>query len=179
MDIELGNSKRITMNAIQFRENLLDIQGNLRRYALKLTRDVNDADDLIQDTTLRALKNVDKYVENANFKGWMMTIMYNIYLNNRDRLDRQRRLIDSNVDIANVPVSVSGGYSTPDGSYNIKEIYGAVNRLSGHIRVPFSMYLSGYKYAEIAEHLDIPIGTVKSRIFFARKVLQQELKEMR
>lgn len=69
MDIELGNSKWITMNAIQFRENLLDIQGNLRRYALKLTRDVNDADDLIQDTTLRALKNVDKYVENANFKG--------------------------------------------------------------------------------------------------------------
>ncbi len=167
------------MNTIQFRESLLDVQNNLRRYALKLTKDVNDADDLMQDTTLRALKNADKYVENANFKGWMMTIMYNIYLNNRDRLDRQRKLIDSNVDVSNVSVLVSGGYSTPDGSYNIKEIYGAVDRLSGHIRTPFSMYLSGYKYAEIAEHLDIPIGTVKSRIFFARKVLQQELKEMR
>lgn len=167
------------MDRMQFRENLLDVQSNLRRYALKLTQDVNDADDLMQDTTLRALKNVDKFVEDINFKGWMMTIMYNIYLNNRDRVERQRKFIDSTVDIANLSNLVPGGYATPEGAFNIKEIYAAVDRLSDHIQVPFTMYLNGYKYNEIAEKLNIPIGTVKSRIFFARKRLQQELKEMR
>lgn len=167
------------MTRTQFQSNLQEVQENLRRYALKLTQDTNDADDLVQDTSLRALTHRDKFVSNINFKGWMMTIMYNIFLNNQDRVERRRKIFDTTVDILNVPLVTEGGYSTPDGAMNIREIYSEIEKLSEHTRTPFKMFLSGYKYSEIAEKMGIPEGTVKSRIFFARKELQKALRDMR
>ena len=167
------------MTRTQFQSNLQEVQENLRRYALKLTQDTNDADDLVQDTSLRALTHRDKFVSDINFKGWMMTIMYNIFLNNQDRVERRRKIFDTTVDILNVPLVTEGGYSTPDGAMNIREIYSAIDNLSEHTRTPFKMFLSGYKYSEIAEKIGIPEGTVKSRIFFARKELQKTLRDMR
>lgn len=167
------------MTRMQFQSNLQEVQENLRRYALKLTQDTNDADDLVQDTSLRALTHRDKFVSDINFKGWMMTIMYNIFLNNQDRVERRRKIFDTTVDILNVPLMTEGGYSTPDGAMNIREIYSAIDNLSEHTRTPFKMFLSGYKYSEIAEKIGIPEGTVKSRIFFARKELQKTLRDMR
>ena len=167
------------MTRTQFQSNLQEVQENLRRYALKLTQDTNDADDLVQDTSLRALTHRDKFVSDINFKGSMMTIMYNIFLNNQDRVERRRKIFDTTVDILNVPLVTEGGYSTPDGAMNIREIYSAIDNLSEHTRTPFKMFLSGYKYSEIAEKIGIPEGTVKSRIFFARKALQKSLRDMR
>ena len=167
------------MTRTQFQSNLQEVQENLRRYALKLTQDTNDADDLVQDTSLRALTHRDKFVSVINFKGWMMTIMYNIFLNNQDRVERRRKIFDTTVDILNVPLVTEGGYSTPDGAMNIREIYSEIEKLSEHTRTPFKMFLSGYKYSEIAEKMGIPEGTVKSRIFFARKELQKALRDMR
>ena len=167
------------MTRTQFQSNLQEVQENLRRYALKLTQDTNDADDLVQDTSLRALTHRDKFVSDINFKGWMMTIMYNIFLNNQDRVERRRKIFDTTVDILNVPLVTEDGYSTPDGAMNIREIYSAIDNLSEHTRTPFKMFLSGYKYSEIAEKIGIPEGTVKSRIFFARKALQKSLRDMR
>ena len=167
------------MTRTQFQSNLQEVQENLRRYALKLTQDTNDADDLVQDTSLRALTHRDKFVSDINFKGWMMTIMYNIFLNNQARVERRRKIFDTTVDILNVPLVTEGGYSTPDGAMNIREIYSAIDNLSEHTRTPFKMFLSGYKYSEIAEKIGIPEGTVKSRIFFARKALQKSLRDMR
>ena len=167
------------MTRTQFQSNLQEVQENLRRYALKLTQDTNDADDLVQDTSLRALTHRDKFVSDINFKGWMMTIMYNIFLNNQDRVERRRKIFDTTVDILNVPLVTEGGYSTPDGAMNIREIYSAIDNLSEHTHTPFKMFLSGYKYSEIAEKIGIPEGTVKSRIFFARKALQKSLRDMR
>ncbi len=167
------------MTRTQFQSNLQEVQENLRRYALKLTQDTNDADDLVQDTSLRALTHRDKFVSDINFKGWMMTIMYNIFLNNQDRVERRRKIFDTTVDILNVPLVTEGGYSTPDGAMNIREIYSAIDNLSEHTCTPFKMFLSGYKYSEIAEKIGIPEGTVKSRIFFARKALQKSLRDMR
>ena len=167
------------MTRMQFQSNLQEVQENLRRYALKLTQDTNDADDLVQDTSLRALTHRDKFVSDINFKGWMMTIMYNIFLNNQDRVERRRKIFDTTVDILNVPLVTEGGYSTPDGAMNIREIYSEIEKLSEHTRTPFKMFLSGYKYSEIAEKIGIPEGTVKSRIFFARKALQKSLRDMR
>ena len=167
------------MTRTQFQSNLQEVQENLRRYALKLTQDTNDADDLVQDTSLRALTHRDKFVSDINFKGWMMTIMYNIFLNNQDRVERRRKIFDTTVDILNVPLVTEGGYSTPDGAMNIREIYSEIEKLSEHTRTPFKMFLSGYKYSEIAEKMGIPAGTVKSRIFFARKELQKALRDMR
>ncbi|MGP1578281.1 RNA polymerase sigma factor [Porphyromonas endodontalis] len=167
------------MTRTQFQSNLQEVQENLRRYALKLTQDTNDADDLVQDTSLRALTHRDKFVSDINFKGWMMTIMYNIFLNNQDRVERRRKIFDTTVDILNIPLVTEGGYSTPDGAMNIREIYSEIEKLSEHTRTPFKMFLSGYKYSEIAEKMGIPEGTVKSRIFFARKELQKALRDMR
>ena len=167
------------MTRTQFQSNLQEVQENLRRYALKLTQDTNDADDLVQDTSLRALTHRDKFVSDINFKGWMMTIMYNIFLNNQDRVERRRKIFDTTADILNVPLVTEGGYSTPDGAMNIREIYSEIEKLSEHTRTPFKMFLSGYKYSEIAEKIGIPEGTVKSRIFFARKALQKSLRDMR
>ena len=167
------------MTRTQFQSNLQEVQENLRRYALKLTQDTNDADDLVQDTSLRALTHRDKFVSDINFKGWMMTIMYNIFLNNQDRVERRRKIFDTTVDILNVPLVTEGGYSTPDGAMNIREIYSEIEKLSEHTRTPFKMFLSGYKYSEIAEKMGIPEGTVKSRIFFSRKELQKALRDMR
>ena len=97
------------MTRTQFQSNLQEVQENLRRYALELTQDTNDAEDSVQDTALRALTHRDKFVSDINFKGWMMTIMYNIFLNNQDRVERRRKIFDTTVDILNVPLVTEGG----------------------------------------------------------------------
>lgn len=87
--------------------------------------------------------------------------------------------IDQSVDLYNLDVINDSGFNTPDGSYQIQEITKAINELNDDLRIPFSMFLSGYKYNEIAEKLNVPLGTVKSRIFFARQELQKVLKSFR
>ncbi|MDR0431419.1 MAG: RNA polymerase sigma factor [Tannerellaceae bacterium] len=165
------------MNALQFQQKLLSLQDNMMNFALMLTANREDAQDLLQDTTLKVLNNQDKFVDNVNFKGWVLTVMRNIFINDYHKTVRAQTIIDQGVDIYNVDVLNDSGFDTPDGSYQIQEITNAVNGLSEDLKVPFSMYLSGYKYNEIADKLNVPLGTVKSRIFFARQELQKELKD--
>lgn len=167
------------MNNVQFREKLLSLQDNMRNFAFTLTANRDDAEDLLQDTTLRVLNNQDKFVDNVNFKGWVLTVMRNIFINNYHKLVRSQTVIDSNSDPYNVPMLNEGGETTPDGAMAIKEITASITSLNETLKRPFSMYISGYKYNEISEILDIPLGTVKSRIFLARQELQQKLKDMR
>ncbi|WP_329903980.1 RNA polymerase sigma factor [Porphyromonas pogonae] len=167
------------MNSLQFQKKLLGMQDYMKNFALSLTADMADAEDLVQDTTLKVLNNREKFVDNVNFKGWVLTIMRNIFINNYHKIVRSQSVIDYGVDPYNVSILNEGGYETPEGSLEIKEISEAIERLSNSLKEPFSMYVSGYKYNEIADALDIPLGTVKSRIFFARQELQKELKDMR
>ncbi len=167
------------MNSLQFREKLIGLQDNMRNFALSLTANREDAEDLLQDTTLRVLNNEDKFVDNINFKGWVLTVMRNIFINNYHKLVRTQTIIDGNADPYNQALPNAGGYSTPEGSMEIKEITNAIASLSDTLKEPFSMYVSGYKYHEIADALDIPLGTVKSRIFLARQELKEQLKDMR
>lgn len=169
----------VKINAVQFKENLLNLQNNMKNFALSLTCDEADADDLIQDTTLKVLKNKDKFVDNVNFKGWVMTIMRNIFINNYHKVIRSQSVIDYNVEACNVNTINEGGEFTPEGSLDLKEITKAIASLNDTIKKPFSMYVNGYKYHEIADALGIPLGTVKSRIFLARQELQKMLKDMR
>ncbi|ERJ68438.1 Sigma-70 region 2 [Porphyromonas gingivalis F0568] len=171
--------KQLIMNSVQFREKLLSLQDNMRNFALTLTANRDDAEDLLQDTTLRVLHNEDKFVDNVNFKGWVLTVMRNIFINNYHKLVRSQTVIDPNSDPYNVPLLNEGGEDTPDGTMTIKEITAAIASLNETLKQPFSMYVSGYKYNEISETLGIPLGTVKSRIFLARQELQQQLKDMR
>lgn len=167
------------MTVAQFQEKLLGMQDYMKNFARTLTSDEADAEDLMQDTTLKVLKNRDKFVDNVNFKGWVLTIMRNIFINNYHKIVRAQSVIDSNIDAYNVPLLSEGGENTPEGSMDIKEITKAISELSPLLKEPFSMFLAGYKYNEIAETLHIPLGTVKSRIFFARQELQDKLHDMR
>ncbi len=158
---------------------LLVLQDNLRNFAFMLTADREEALDLLQDTTLKALDNQDKYVENVNFKGWVFTIMRNIFINNYRRTTRNQTVIDQTEDLYHLNLPQESGFDTPDGSVAIQEITQTINEFADEYRIPFSMHIAGYKYNEIAAKMNLPLGTVKSRIFFARQKLQAILKDYR
>lgn len=167
------------MNGIQFQKKLLGLQENMMNFALMLTANRDDAEDLLQDTTLKVLNNQEKFVDNVNFKGWVLTVMRNIFINNYHKVVRIQTVVDSSADLYNLDIVNESGFDSPENAYNIQEITKAINNLNNDFRLPFSMYLSGYKYNEIAEKLNLPLGTVKSRIFFARQELQKDLKDFR
>ncbi|MBD5213246.1 MAG: RNA polymerase sigma factor [Bacteroidales bacterium] len=160
------------MSSKNFQTKLLDLQSNLLNFAYLLTSNRDDAYDLLQDTTLKALDNEDKYVDNVNFKGWVFTIMRNIFINNYRKVVRSATVIDQTEDLYHLNLPQDSGFETPEGSMAAQEITSAINSFSDEYRIPFSMHVAGYKYNEIAEKMNLPLGTVKSRIFFARQKLQ-------
>lgn len=160
-----------------FEERLLTLQGNMLNFAYMLTSNRDNAYDLLQDTTLKVLDNEEKYVENTNFKGWVFTIMRNIFINNYRKVAREATVVDQTEDLYHLNLSQDSGLETPEGGIAVAEITRAINSFSDDYRVPFSMHISGYKYSEIAEKMGLPLGTVKSRIFFARQRLQDILKD--
>jgi RNA polymerase sigma-70 factor (ECF subfamily) len=148
-------------------------------FALMLTANKDDAQDLLQDTTLKALDNRNKYIDNVNFKGWVMTIMRNIFINNYRKSMRNQTIFDQTKDLYHLNLSQNSGFDSPDGTTTVREINVAIDNLNNELRTPFTLFLSGYKYNEIADDLELPLGTVKSRIFFARQALQRSLQGMR
>ena len=163
------------MTAIQFQEKILSIQKNMYSFAMLLTANRYDAEDLLQETTLRVLNNQEKYVENVNFKGWVLTIMRNIFINNYRKELRTQVVVDQTSDLHHLNVTGDSKWDNPETTVTIKEIYFIINSLNDDLKVPFSMHLDGYKYNEISDRLALPLGTVKSRIFFARRELQRSL----
>ena len=167
------------MASAKFQNNLMSLQSNLLNFAYMLTSNRDDAYDLLQDTTLKALDNEDKYADNTNFKGWVFTIMRNIFINNYRRAGRAATVVDTNEKLYHLNLSQDSGLETPEGSFGAGEITDAINEFSEEYRIPFSMHVAGYKYNEIAEQMNLPLGTVKSRIFFARKKLQERFADYR
>ena len=162
-----------------FKDRVLGLQSNLLSFAYQLTTDKEQARDLLQDTTLKALDNEEKYVDNVNFKGWIFTIMRNIFINNYRQTVRKATVIDQTEDLYHLNISQDSGLASPEGSYAVKEITQALEGFSDDYRIPFNMYVAGYKYNEIADKMGLPLGTVKSRIFFARKRLRDQLQDFR
>ena len=162
-----------------FTDRLTALQGNMLNFAYMLTSNRDDAYDLLQDTMVKALDNADKYVENTNFKGWVFTIMRNIFINNYRRIARSATVIDQTEDLYHLNLSQDSGFDSPEGSYTASEITAAINEFPEKYRVPFSMHVAGYKYDEIAEEMNLPLGTIKSRIFFARQQLQTRFADYR
>ena len=165
------------MNTYSFRKDLISVQEELLRFAYKLTADKEEANDLLQETSLKALDNEDKYMPDTNFKGWMYTIMRNIFINNYRRIVREQTFVDQTDNLYHLNLPQNSGFASTEGSYDLKEMHRIVNSLPRDYKVPFSMHVSGFKYREIADRLGLPLGTVKSRIFFTRQRLKQELKD--
>lgn len=156
------------MESKTFQAKLIKLQSNMLNFAYILTSNRDDAYDLLQDTTLKVLDNKDKYVDNVNFKGWVFTIMRNLFINNYRKIVRSGTVLDLTDDLYHLNLPQNSGYESPEGSLASKEITAIINSFEDSYKVPFSMHVAGYKYAEIAEHTGLPLGTVKSRIFFAR-----------
>ena len=167
------------MASKEFQDKLMSLQGNLLNFAFMLTSDRDNAYDLLQDTTLKALDNQDKYAENTNFKGWVFTIMRNIFINNYRRAARTATVVDTTENLYFLNLSQDSGLETPEGAFSASEITDAINEFSDDFRIPFTMHVQGYKYNEIAEKMNLPLGTIKSRIFLARKRLQQRFSDYR
>lgn len=165
------------MNTYSFRKDLISVQEELLRFAYKLTADKEEANDLLQETSLKALDNEDKYTPDTNFKGWMYTIMRNIFINNYRRIVREQTFVDTTDNLYHLNLPQNSGFVSTEGAYDLKEIHRIVNSLPRDYKVPFSMHVSGFKYREIADRLGLPLGTVKSRIFFTRQRLQEALKD--
>ena len=165
------------MNNRTFTQDLLGVQNDLLRFAYKLTSDREEANDLLQETSLKALDNEEKYTPDTNFKGWMYTIMRNIFINNYRKVVRDQTFVDQTDNQYHLSMPQDSGFASTEGAYDLKEMHRIVNALPRDYKVPFSMHVSGFKYREIAERLGLPLGTVKSRIFFTRQKLQDELKD--
>ena len=164
---------------LSLRDKLVGLQGNLFNFACRLTANRDTAQDLVQDTTLKVLDNQSKYVDNVNFKGWVFTIMRNIFINNYRRSARENTIVDTTEDLYYLSQPQDAGYETPEGAFAANEISTILAGFPADYRQPFSMYVAGYKYEEIASALKMPLGTVKSRIFFTRKRLREILKDYR
>ena len=179
LHILLQNITTMANASNTFQTNLMNLQSNMMNFALMLTSNRDDAMDLLQDTTLKALDNQDKYAENTNFKGWVFTIMRNIFINNYRRAARTATVVDTTENLYFLNLSQDSGLETPEGAFGAAEITEAINEFSDDFRIPFTMHVQGYKYNEIAEKMNLPLGTIKSRIFLARKRLQQRFSDYR
>jgi len=159
-----------------FRKEVQTQYRPLRGFALKLTQDAEDANDLVQETMLKALKNEDKFEKGTNLSGWLYTIMRNIFINNYRRMVKSQTFVDDTENqfyINNIKNATS---NRGEANMVMQEINTAVEALSDNLKTPFLMSYRGYKYEEIAEKLSIPLGTVKIRIHTARQKLKKQLK---
>jgi len=163
------------MAPIEFHKQLVNLETSLEKFAHRLTSEKADAKDLLQETYLKVLSNQDKYVNHVNFKAWTFTIMKNTFINNYRRKVRQKTQCDQSDDLLLINRTKATGSDDPDAAYGELEITQNIEQLNDLFRIPFKMLISGYKYKEIAEILDLKIGTVKSRIFLSRKQLMDRL----
>jgi RNA polymerase sigma-70 factor (ECF subfamily) len=166
------------MTTFQITQGIQDHQDILKRFALSLTRNEEDANDLLQDTTYRAIKYRKMFKLGTNLKAWLSTIMRNIFLNNYRKKKRMPILLQPEHDEVAMNKATTKVVNDAPANIFISEIQNFCNQLVDEQRIPFLMYCNGFKYKEIADELNTPVGTIKSRIFFARKELKEKYQEL-
>jgi len=163
------------MSDQEFSTKLINIEQDLRNFASTYTSVQGEIDDLVQETFYKALTNKEKFADNTNFKAWTFTILKNTFINNYRKQSRYNtgshevKFSSSNLLKNNYFTEIS------ETDIRLKEVKEKLNNLDKKVKIPFKMHINGYKYKEIAHYLDIPIGTVKSRIFSARQLLEQKI----
>ncbi|HOG19474.1 MAG TPA: sigma-70 family RNA polymerase sigma factor [Salinivirgaceae bacterium] len=165
------------MSHAEFETQLCNLRSSLERYAYSLTMNKDEADDLLQETIYKALRYRDSFAEDTNLLAWTFTIMKNIFINNYRKNSRLSKNYDIRKDTTLLERQIETAIMNPDSAYSVKEIQKAISELPDEYRITFNMHTEGYKYKEIAEALNIPIGSVKSRIFIARRKLMARLRE--
>jgi RNA polymerase sigma factor (sigma-70 family) len=163
------------MSTIEFSQVVINNTEYLKPFAVTLTRDNETAKDLLQETMFRALANKEKYNVGTNIKAWLYTIMRNIFINDYRRRAKQNTILDNSDNDYLINSQQLAVANSAESTLKVKEIQQAVHDLPGIFRQPFELYFDGYKYNEIAIVLKEPLGTIKSRIHFARKLLKEQL----
>jgi RNA polymerase sigma-70 factor (ECF subfamily) len=163
------------MTALEFSYQVGNFSKFLRPFALRLTRDSDDANDLVQDTLVKAYTNREKYADGTNLKAWLFTIMKNTFITQYQRMVRRNTFIDTTDNLHFINSNESLQDNGAIASFMREDIEKALELTEDMYRLPFLMYFQGFKYHEIAEELNLPIGTVKNRIHIARKDLKQML----
>lgn len=165
------------MTVLEFNYQIINLSDNLERFALSLTSNMEDAKDLMQETFAKAITYRDKFEDNTNLKAWIFTIMKNTFINQYRRASKSKTTFDNTKDSFYLNQNKESVGNTPDSALSAKEIQKSIDELTDEFRLPFIMHFQGYKYKEIADRLNLKIGTVKSRIFFTRKKLMEKLKD--
>ena len=164
------------MSTREFESNFHKLTSPLNAFAYNLTKNSEEAKDLYQETAIRAITNKEKFKPGTNLKAWLFTIMKNIFINNYRKKTKKSTIIDNTDNL----YFINSGSSVIDNDAGrnilLDELNVMIEGLDESIKTPFIMHYTGFKYQEIAEKLKLPLGTVKSRIFFARKELKQMIK---
>jgi RNA polymerase sigma-70 factor (ECF subfamily) len=163
------------MSTVEFNKMLLSNAEFLKPFAVTLTHDTEAAKDLFQETLYRALANQDKYNVGTNIKAWLYTIMRNIFINNYRRKAKQSTIFDNTPNEYLLNLNQGAVANEAIAGINLKEVQAAIHNLPEIFRNPFLLYFDGFKYHEIADMLGEPLGTIKSRIHFARKLLKAQI----
>ncbi|MEO6404081.1 MAG: sigma-70 family RNA polymerase sigma factor [Ferruginibacter sp.] len=163
------------MSVVQFQKTLINNAPSLKSFAFSLTRDDDDAKDLLQETMYRALANEEKYHVGTNVKAWMYTIMRNIFINDYRKKQRSKTVFDTSGNDVFLNLKQVYTPNAAEGYLKLREVQAVIHELPDIFRYPFIMYFEGFKYKEISGLLNEPIGTIKSRIHFARKILKERI----
>lgn len=157
----------------EFEEQVLETIDALYNLAIQLTQHRQDAEDLVQETTLRAYRYFHRFERGTNFKAWIMTILKNLYIN------KYRKKIKEPVKIEFE--EVENFISFPDISGAQEEIFSeiirnSIDKLPQELRTVITLfYVEGFTYKEIAKITEVPLGTVMSRLYTAKQILKRQL----
>jgi len=164
------------MTKSDFNNSFYTLTPSLQSFAYNLTKDSEEAKDLYQETAFRAMTNRDKFKAGTNLKAWLFTIMKNIFINNYRKKSKANTIMDNTDNLYFLNSSENSIVNGAGTNIMMDELNTMIKNLEESIRVPFEMHYVGFKYQEIADKLELPLGTVKSRIFFARKELKRQIK---
>lgn len=164
------------MDELQFSTMIKDHSPSLRSHALRYTKNDDDADDLVQDTMIKAIRFYKNFEEGTNIKGWLFVIMRNTFINDYRKNTKKNALITQSEEISSQDLSLSATTNQATGSFIMSDIQKALASIPETYSIPFIRYFEGHKYQEIADEFSMPIGTVKTRIHVAREMLKKYLK---
>lgn len=163
------------MSTLEFNDQLFQLKSKLHSFAYNLTKSSEDAQDLYQETAFRAITNREKFRPGTNFKAWMFTIMKNIFINQYRKKQKANTVIDKTENLYYLNSGTVKIKNQADTNLSMMELEGMIESLDDGLKIPFMMHFDGYKYQEISDDMELPLGTVKSRIFFARKALKEKI----
>jgi RNA polymerase sigma-70 factor (ECF subfamily) len=164
------------MTKSEFLNRCQTLEDPLFSFAMKLTHDRENAKDLYQETLTRAYANKDRFSLGTNFKAWITTIMRNNFINEY-RKRRTRNKVEQPLENNQEFAMMKAVYNQAESNIRMNELQRMLYSMKDSHRIPFEMSLQGFEYKEIAEQLGLPMGTVKSRIYFSRQKLRKMIRE--